>query len=959
MSSSTLQPAKAPSNFTRYLPFLVWLPKYERGWLRADVIAGLTLWGLVVPEAMAYAGIAELPPQAGLYTLLASLLIYALLGTSRHLVVQATSATAALLASSVAATLVATAATTEAPSETYQAYAAAFVLVTGLIFLAAGLAKLGFITQFLSKPVMDGFVMGIALFVAVGQLNKLFGVPKPEGNVVEKLLGIIAELPQANWAAFIVGAAAMSLLFLLPVWKKKIPAGLVVLFGAILISAVFDLEGRFGVAVVGALPQGLPSLALPAAPLTTLLAMILPAIGVLLVAYSEALGVAHEFAEKHGYEVDANQELNAHAAANLVSAFFGGMLAAGSMSASAVKEGADARSQVTNLVTWVVTIITLLSSHAPLRTLARGCVSRADHSCRLAHHQRAQAPETAPRVARRSLVWGAGAGRRPAGRRVGGDDHRAGGLACLRGTYDAKDPDTKFPPIEPLRPPERRAQCADRPARRRRLRRVQRLWRAVPHAHRSRSWPRAAALQPLPHHGALRAHAPGPADRPQPSLRRHGQHHRDRHRRARLQLGAAQHHGAARTDAQAQRLFHRAVRQMPRSPGLGDQPGGRSMPGPPAAAASSTSTASSAARTTSGIRRSTRAPPRRAAEEDARGGLSPDRRHDRQGHQLDRQQKALPPTSPSSSTSRRAPRTRRITCPRNGPTSTRASSTRAGTKLREETLRPAEKLGVIPPTASSPRAPEIPAWDDMPRISSPSWPPDGGVRRLPGAHRPSRRPADRCAGKLKILDDTLIYYIIGDNGASAEGTLNGAFNEMAELQRPGRPGNAEFLPEDRRVRRPDSYNHYAVGWAHAMDTPYQWTKQVASHWGGTRNGTIVHWPKGIRGQGRAALAVPPRDRRGADHPGSGRHARADARSTAFSRIPIEGQSAWSTASTNAKAANATRRSTSRCSATAASTTRVGRRHQAPHALAHGPASCPPRRRRVGALRRQQGLDSGA
>jgi SulP family sulfate permease len=360
MSSSTLQPAKAPSNFTRYLPFLVWLPKYERGWLRADVIAGLTLWGLVVPEAMAYAGIAELPPQAGLYTLLASLLIYALLGTSRHLVVQATSATAALLASSVAATLVATAATTEAPSETYQAYAAAFVLVTGLIFLAAGLAKLGFITQFLSKPVMDGFVMGIALFVAVGQLNKLFGVPKPEGNVVEKLLGIIAELPQANWAAFIVGAAAMSLLFLLPVWKKKIPAGLVVLFGAILISAVFDLEGRFGVAVVGALPQGLPSLALPAAPLTTLLAMILPAIGVLLVAYSEALGVAHEFAEKHGYEVDANQELNAHAVANLASAFFGGMLAAGSMSASAVKEGAGARSQMTNLVTWGVTIITLI-----------------------------------------------------------------------------------------------------------------------------------------------------------------------------------------------------------------------------------------------------------------------------------------------------------------------------------------------------------------------------------------------------------------------------------------------------------------------------------------------------------------------------------------------------------------------------------------------------------------------
>ena len=344
----------------RFIPILSWLPHYDRSWLTVDIIAGLTLWGLVVPEAMAYAGIAGLPPQAGLYTLLAALFVYALLGTSRHLVVQATSATAALLASAVAAALVATAAANASDPATYQTYASAFVLVTGLVFLAAGLAKLGFITQFLSKPVMDGFVMGLAIFVAVGQLNKLFGVPKPEGNTVEKLLGIIQELPQANWVAFAVGAAALALLFLLPRWNKKIPAGLVVLFGAIGLSAALDLNGNYGVEIVGTLPQGLPTLTFPQVPVTTYLAMVLPAMGVLLVAYSEALGVAHEFAEKHGYEVNADQELNAHAAANLVSALFGGMLAAGSMSASAVKEGAGARSQVTNLVTWVVTIITVL-----------------------------------------------------------------------------------------------------------------------------------------------------------------------------------------------------------------------------------------------------------------------------------------------------------------------------------------------------------------------------------------------------------------------------------------------------------------------------------------------------------------------------------------------------------------------------------------------------------------------
>ena len=132
------------------------------------------------------------------------------------------------------------------------------------------------------------------------------------------------------------------------------------LFGAIGLSAALDLAGVHDVAVVGTLPQGLPSLAVPSIPIGDYLAMVLPAIGVLLVAFSESLGVAHEFAEKHGYEVDADQELRAHAVVNLGSALFGGMLAAGSMSASAVKEGAGARSQVANLVTWAATIVTLL-----------------------------------------------------------------------------------------------------------------------------------------------------------------------------------------------------------------------------------------------------------------------------------------------------------------------------------------------------------------------------------------------------------------------------------------------------------------------------------------------------------------------------------------------------------------------------------------------------------------------
>jgi SulP family sulfate permease len=360
MSTQSLKNKKSSRILSYLLPILSWLPSYNRSWLSLDIIAGLTLWGLVVPEAMAYAGIAGLPPQAGLYTLVASLLIYAILGTARHLSVGPTSATSALLASSVVAALVATAAANASDPATYQTYATAFVLVVGVVFLVAGLARFGFITQFLSKPVMDGFVMGLAIFVAVGQLNKLFDVPKPDGNTVEKFVGIIKELPQANWVTFAVGVTALGLLFLLPRLSKKIPAGLVVLFGYILISGLLKLSDLYGVSVVGKLPQGLPTLVIPKLPITAYLSMLLPAIGVLLVAFSEALGVAHEFADKHGYEVNADQELNAHAIVNLGSALFGGMIAGGGMSASAVKEGAGGRTQVTNLVAWIVTIITLL-----------------------------------------------------------------------------------------------------------------------------------------------------------------------------------------------------------------------------------------------------------------------------------------------------------------------------------------------------------------------------------------------------------------------------------------------------------------------------------------------------------------------------------------------------------------------------------------------------------------------
>src|SRR4051812_44972547 len=152
----------------RFFPILTWLPRYDRRFLRFDVVAGATIWGLLVPEMIAYAGLAGLPPQAGLYTLLATLAAYAVFGTSRHVVVAGTSAAAVLLASTVGGLAL--------NHDDYLAHAAALVLLVGGLLLIAGLLRLGFIAQFLSRPVVEGFVFGLAIFVTVKQLPKLFGI---------------------------------------------------------------------------------------------------------------------------------------------------------------------------------------------------------------------------------------------------------------------------------------------------------------------------------------------------------------------------------------------------------------------------------------------------------------------------------------------------------------------------------------------------------------------------------------------------------------------------------------------------------------------------------------------------------------------------------------------------------------------------------------------------------------
>ena len=344
--------APRPPLLHRLVPITTWLPGYDyRRLLRFDVIAGVTVWGLLVPEMIAYSGLAGLPPQAGLYTLLATLAAYAVFGTSRHVVVAGTSAAAVLLASTVGDLAL--------NHDDYLANSAALVLFVGGLFLLAGVCRLGFIAQFLSRPVVAGFVFGLAIFVTVKQLPKLLGIEGGEGDTLRQLAHVITHLGDTSGATLAVGACALVLLFGVERFVPKVPGGLVALVAGIVISGALDLASH-GVAIVGKVPSGLPSVGVPDVPSENIPALMAAAAGMLLVIYSESLGAAQNFATKYDYEIDPNQELIALGVANAGSGFVGGLAAGGSLSQSAVNEGAGAKSEASSLVAALLMVVTVL-----------------------------------------------------------------------------------------------------------------------------------------------------------------------------------------------------------------------------------------------------------------------------------------------------------------------------------------------------------------------------------------------------------------------------------------------------------------------------------------------------------------------------------------------------------------------------------------------------------------------
>ncbi len=332
---------------------LISVQGYRRSWLRADLLAGLTVWAVLVPESLAYATIAGVSPVVGLYAAVASLVLYALLGSSRHLVVGPMSATAALSAAVVAG--FAGGGTAE-----FVAFTAALAIVTGVVGVLAGLLRLGFIASFISEPVLKGFIVGLALTIIVGQLPKLFGVEKEPGNFFEQAWGLIGHLGDTSLVTLVVGLVALAVIVLLRKVVPLVPGSLVVVLLGVLAVALFDLDDR-GVAIVGPIEPGLPALGLPAGlGLDDYLALAGPAVGVLLVGFAEGLGAAKTYAARAGYDIDANRELLGLGAANIGAGLSSGMVVNGSLSKTAVNGSAGARSQLSGLTVAVLTVVTLL-----------------------------------------------------------------------------------------------------------------------------------------------------------------------------------------------------------------------------------------------------------------------------------------------------------------------------------------------------------------------------------------------------------------------------------------------------------------------------------------------------------------------------------------------------------------------------------------------------------------------
>lgn len=331
----------------KYLPILTWLLGYRIKYFRSDCIAGLTVMALLVPQGMAYAQLAGMPPQTAFYAAPAGLILFAVFGTSRQLVV-AVSAAVAVMSASIIGDLAL------ADTSEFAVMTTALAILAGVFSVLAGLLKLGRFAQFLSEAVLTGFVSGLALIIMSKQFPKLFGLENSHGSFWQKIIILFQELPATHLLTLVVGGASLLLMFVVHHRFKRIPAALVVVVFGIGVASVFDLASK-GVHIVGDISAGLVLPEFPTIGLVDWMNLIPGALAIALVIFSEAIGPARSFASKHHYAIDENQELIGLGMANIGAGFFQGFPIGASLSKSAVNDTAGGMTQMAGIIAALTT----------------------------------------------------------------------------------------------------------------------------------------------------------------------------------------------------------------------------------------------------------------------------------------------------------------------------------------------------------------------------------------------------------------------------------------------------------------------------------------------------------------------------------------------------------------------------------------------------------------------------
>ncbi|MCI0686442.1 MAG: sulfate permease [Sporichthyaceae bacterium] len=351
----------------RALPAAGWLTGYRRSWLRGDLIAALTVWALVVPQAIAYANIAGLPPQSGLFATFAALLAYALLGTSRQLIVSPTSSTAAISAALVAPLAM-------GDRDDFVALSAALALLVGTVLVVLGLLKMGFVSRFIAEAVTTGFMVGLGFFIIAGQLGGLLGIPVDADGFFPKIADLVSHLGEINGWTAAIGLGGLALVLGLGRLAPWTPAPLLLIAAGIAVVAVLDLADQ-GVAVIGELDGALPTPKLPLVGWTDLMLLLPGALAVAVIGYAESTTVAESMAEEHGYEIRPDQELRAVGTANVLAGLFQGFITGGGASQSAANDRAGARTPLVSLIVSGLTVLTAVALLPLFRDLPQAALS--------------------------------------------------------------------------------------------------------------------------------------------------------------------------------------------------------------------------------------------------------------------------------------------------------------------------------------------------------------------------------------------------------------------------------------------------------------------------------------------------------------------------------------------------------------------------------------------------------